>query len=117
LRDYRVANLAALLPDEVHSALCVVFESLMASFSPQGVLREDARRVGVLGLELESLWDELMLTPAMCTSVPGLYACGDCAGAAQGILQAAVSGLAAARDITAELAGVPAVDTVGSGRQ
>jgi uncharacterized protein len=93
-----------------------VFERLIASFSPSGVLGENTHRVGVIGLELESLWDELVLTPAMRTSVPGLYACGDCAGVAQGILQAAVSGLAVARDITAGLADVPVIDAVGSGR-
>jgi uncharacterized FAD-dependent dehydrogenase len=52
----------------------------------------------------------------MQTSIPGLYACGDCAGIAQGILQAAVSGLAAAQDITDVRAGVSesVADAVGS---
>ena len=116
LSDYRMADLASLLPDDVHSAICAVFERLMGSFSPGGRLGENARQVGVIGLELESMWDELVLSPTMRTSVPDLYACGDCAGIAQGILQAAVSGLAAGRDITDGRADVPepVVDAVVS---
>jgi len=106
LSDYQMANIAALLPDDIHAAMCAVFERLMAFFAPSGRFDShgtDAARVGVIGLELEGLWDELDVAASMETSVPGLYACGDCAGIAQGILQAAVSGLAAAADITDSL--------------
>jgi uncharacterized protein len=116
LSDYRMGNVASLLPDEVHTAMRAVFERLMGSLSPGGQFGENARRVGVIGLELESMWDELVLEPTMQTSIPGLYACGDCAGIAQGIVQAAVSGLAAAQDITDVRAGVSesVADAVGS---
>ena len=105
LRDYQMADLSAILPDDVHAALCAVFEDLMTSFSlGRGTAADsvDLHRVGVIGLELESLWDELAVTASMETSIPGLYACGDCSGLAQGILQAATAGLAAADDIVAQ---------------
>jgi len=100
LSDYQVADLASLLPGDIHTAFCEVFEQLLGLFT-HGHYRPDvdAKRVAVAGLELESLWDELAVSPALETSMPGLYACGDCAGLAQGILQAAVSGLAAAEHI------------------
>lgn len=95
LKDYRIANLAGILPPEVHAALTDSFVELMAIFTES----DATDQVGVVGLELESLWDELELTAGMQTTLPGLYAVGDCSGLAQGILQAAVGGLAAATDI------------------
>lgn len=100
LTDYGVANLAGILPDPVHTAMRTVFEELMPSFAGRPLSNQDAARIAVIGLELESLWDELALTPHMETSLPGLYAAGDCSGLAQGILQAAVAGIAAAEHAT-----------------
>lgn len=99
LRDYGVANLAEILPVEIHAAMIEGFESLLASFTGTGFTEDDARQVVVLGLELESLWDELVLSERMETSLDGLFAVGDCTGLAQGIMQAAVGGLAAAQRI------------------
>ena len=99
LRDYAVANLAGILPDEIHAAMVEAFERLLASFIGTQVTEDDARQVVVLGLELESLWDELVLSERLETSLDGLFAVGDCTGLAQGIMQAAVGGLAAAQRI------------------
>lgn len=96
LADYQIANLAAILPDSVHAAMRTAFEELMPVFAGRPLEERQAARIAVIGLELESLWDELTLTENMETSLPGLYATGDCSGLAQGILQAAVAGLAAA---------------------
>ncbi|MDT3399832.1 FAD-dependent oxidoreductase [Streptomyces sp. B1866] len=101
LRDYQMADLAGILPAEVHAALCAVFEELMAAFTGRPLTDRRARQVGVIGLELENLWDELVLSDGMETSLPGLYAAGDCTGLAQGILQAAVAGVAAADRVLA----------------
>jgi uncharacterized FAD-dependent dehydrogenase len=99
LRDYRIGNLARILPPDVHSAMVDSFHELMGFFNAAPVAEPIASQVGVIGLELESLWDELDLSDGMQTSLPGLYAAGDCTGLAQGILQAAVGGLAAADSI------------------
>ncbi|WP_371523232.1 FAD-dependent oxidoreductase [Kitasatospora sp. NBC_01300] len=96
LTDYQVTRLDSVLPDDVHAALTEAFEDLMAAFLPGGLTQDALRQVTVAGLELENLWDEMQLSPGMETSRPGLYAAGDCGGLAQGILQAAVAGLAAA---------------------
>ncbi|MGI8307071.1 FAD-dependent monooxygenase [Saccharopolyspora hattusasensis] len=96
LRDYQLADLAGILPADVHAALCAVFEDLIAAFTGHPFARSQGDQVGVIGLELENLWDELALSDGMETSLPGLFAAGDCTGLAQGILQAAVAGLAAA---------------------
>lgn len=101
LRDYQIADLAGILPADVHAALGTVFEELVAAFTGRPLADHEARQVGVIGLELENLWDELTLTDGMETSLPGLYAAGDCTGLAQGILQAAVAGLAAAEHVLA----------------
>lgn len=101
LRDYQMADLAGILPADVHAALCTVFEELMGAFTGWSLADHQARHVGVIGLELENLWDELALSDGMETSLPGLYAAGDCTGLAQGILQAAVAGLAAADRVLA----------------
>jgi uncharacterized protein len=101
LRDYEMANLALILPADVHSAFVAVFEELISYFTSSRFTTAVGAQVGVIGLELENLWDEMLLTPAMQTTLPGLYAVGDCAGLAQGILQAAVGGLAAAQHILA----------------
>jgi uncharacterized FAD-dependent dehydrogenase len=101
LKDYRIANLAGILPADVHAALTDSFVELMGIFAEADVTDQ----VGVMGLELESLWDELELTEGMQTTLPGLYAAGDCTGLAQGILQAAVGGLAAANDALSLAAG------------
>ncbi|WTW98247.1 FAD-dependent oxidoreductase [Streptomycetaceae bacterium NBC_01309] len=104
LRDYQVADLAGILPTDVHAALCTVFEELIGAFIGRPLTDREARQVAVIGLELENLWDELALTEGMETSLPGLYAAGDCTGLAQGILQAAVAGLAAADHVLASRA-------------
>ncbi|MET8541565.1 FAD-dependent monooxygenase [Kitasatospora sp. NPDC004799] len=100
LRDYQVANLAGILPQDIHAALCDAFEDLMAYFNGNARTGPAASQTAVIGLELESLWDELNLTDNLETTAPGLYAAGDCTGLAQGILQAAVGGLAVAEAIT-----------------
>ncbi|MFE2725645.1 hypothetical protein [Kitasatospora sp. NPDC059327] len=102
LRDYQVADLASILPREVHTALCSAFEDLMTYFSGRPLSVATLSQVAVIGLELENLWDELKLTEDLETSAAGLYAAGDCTGLAQGILQAAVGGLVAAEAITRE---------------
>lgn len=99
VRDYRMANLASILPPDVHTALLESFTELMDFFTDGANPAAYERQVGVIGLELENTWDELVLTPGMETSAPSLYAVGDCTGLAQGIVQAAVGGLAAAEDI------------------
>ncbi|MFE4518878.1 FAD-dependent oxidoreductase [Kitasatospora sp. NPDC056783] len=97
--DYQVADLAGILPQDIHIALCDAFEDLMAYFTGNSLVGSVDSQIAVIGLELENLWDELKLTDGLETTAPGLYAAGDCTGLAQGILQAAVGGLAAAETI------------------
>ncbi|WP_147403859.1 FAD-dependent monooxygenase [Nocardia panacis] len=97
VRDYRMANLAGILPSTVRTALLSAFDDLIGFFAGSGTAHEE--QVGVIGLELENTWDELVVSPSLETSVSRLYAAGDCAGLAQGILQAGVGGLAAAEGI------------------
>lgn len=101
LRDYQMANLAQILPANVHAAFIESFEELMQFFLREPLDSRLAAQIGVIGLELENMWDELILTSGLETSAPGLYAAGDCTGLAQGILQAAVGGLAAADRVLA----------------
>ena len=107
--DYAMANLAAVLPPRIHNSICRVFERLLGGFTGQtvspGSLPDWYQRVAVMGLELEGLWDEIRVSQSMESTLDGLYVCGDCSGHAQGILQAAAGGIAAA----AACAGTPAM--------
>jgi uncharacterized protein len=102
LRDYAMANIAQILPPNIHSAFVGVLEELVGAFAVRSghTVPDVFRRIGVAALELEGLWDEIDVDQYMQSSVPNLYVCGDCAGHAQGILQAATSGLAAANGIS-----------------
>jgi uncharacterized FAD-dependent dehydrogenase len=109
--DLEAANLASILPEDIHAAFCQTFDELLTFFNPDigtvhsgGIPDTVADSIAVIGLELESMWDELHVDEHLQTTRPGLYACGDCAGLAQGVLQSATSGLAAARHIAKELA-------------
>jgi len=53
----------------------------------------------VMAPELEFFWPQVHVSPAFETEVPGLYVIGDAAGIAQGNLQAAITGIAAAQHI------------------
>ncbi|MBF6574105.1 FAD-dependent oxidoreductase [Nocardia farcinica] len=96
--DYQMANLAAILPEPVHTGLVAAFTDLADYFTGTAAAQY-AHRFGAIGLELENTWDEMALTPGMETTAHGLYAVGDCSGLAQGIVAAAVGGLAAAEHI------------------
>lgn len=99
LSDYAMGNIAALLSADIHRSMSEVFDRLLDTFVKRAGLSlsaEECRaRVGVIALELEGLWDEITIDESMESSVSGLYVCGDCSGHAQGILQAAASGVAA----------------------
>ncbi|WP_331765114.1 FAD-dependent monooxygenase [Nocardia sp. NBC_01388] len=97
VRDYQAANLAAILPPDVHAGLLAAFDELIGFFA--GHREGIDPQVAVIGLELENTWDELIVSPSLETSAAGLYAVGDCGGLAQGIVQASVGGLAAAEAI------------------
>jgi len=94
----------------VHEGFCNVFERLLLGFSkeagPYGVDGAyDLNRVAVLGLELEGLWDEIAVDASNGVFVRGLYVVGDCAGIAQGILQAMVAGIQAGHALSLAVAG------------
>lgn len=101
LSDYGVANLAGIIPDAAHRAFCSVFEEIIALCAREcGVnIDEIISQTAVIGLELESMWDEITVSKTMQSSVPGLYVCGDSNGLAQGIVQSMVSGLAVSRGL------------------
>lgn len=101
---YGVGNLASLIPSkEQHIGFCNSLEELITEFCRISEIKEPLSNVlaqiSVLGLELESLWDEIELSQDMETNIPSLFVTGDSTGIAQGILQASVGGIAAAYGI------------------
>ncbi|MFJ3220592.1 DNA polymerase subunit beta [Kitasatospora sp. NPDC086801] len=111
--DLTCARVDALFTDDEHASLTAGLARLMAAIldhaghSANEAALDD--QVLVVGPELEFLWEK----PAIDTTcrVPGLpvYVVGDSAGIAQGIVQAAMTGIAAGRDIArTRLAAVPA---------
>ena len=99
LSDLEFAQLSSIFSKSIHDTFCQVFELLIEQFIAglDGVSMEHVlNKVGVVGLELENLWDEIEVDQFMESSLKNLFVCGDCNGLAQGILQSFVSGLAAA---------------------
>ncbi|WP_331722958.1 FAD-dependent monooxygenase [Nocardia sp. NBC_00511] len=110
VRDYRMANLASILPSEVHAALVEAFTDLAGFFTGGADPAWCQRQVGVIGLELENTWDVMDLSASLQTSAPGLYAVGDATGLAQGIVAAATGGLAAAEHIVSTSLSTPVTE-------
>ena len=103
MTDYGVGKLSNLFGEHVRNAFCEVFERLLHALHPHSSVEEITERVVVAGLVLEGIWDEVVIDRDMKSSLPSLYVVGDCAGRAQGIMQAAVSGMLAAKACAAEL--------------
>ena|GEM_PF-1464014 len=100
LNDLAVNRIDSLLDPDIHETYCAVFEELVAEFANMAGHHVDVSRVTTLALELEGLWDEIRVTRFMESSIPGLFVAGDCAGIAQGVLQAAVGGVQVATAIS-----------------
>ena len=101
---YTIGNLASLIPNlEQHDGFCNTLETLIQEFCRISEVKEELpnilSQISVLGLELESIWDEIELNQNMETNIPYLFITGDSSGLAQGILQAAIGGIAAAYGI------------------
>lgn len=98
------SNLRDLFTKEEHCIFCETFEQIfewlysLSSF-PDNLedKKEVLGQILVLGIEIEDQWDYVSLTPDMESSTKNLYVAGDATGIAQGILQAMVSGIAAAK--------------------
>lgn len=90
-----------ILDEREHIAFCQVADEIFQWVMEwNGLGREETeafeKRIHVLGIEIESLWDTVLLDKNMMTTVEGLYVIGDCAGIAQGIMPATISGIYAA---------------------
>ncbi len=100
---YVAGKLSSLIPDVQKQGFCIALEKLILEFCRISDIDEPIQsilaQITVLGLELESVWNEIQLSPNMETSISNLYAVGDCAGIAQGILQASIGGVVAANGI------------------
>ena len=97
------SDLSVFFNKEEHDFLCKTFEYIFQrlyslSSLPKNVYtrKKILDNMLVMGLELENSWDKLYLKPSMETSVKNIYVAGDATGLAQGVLQAMVSGIAAA---------------------
>lgn len=104
MRDMEPSNLAPLFTEKEHSYFCEIFENIFQWLYSLSSLPKDLQyqnkvldHILVIGIEIEDLWDRIILTPDMETSVKNIYVAGDATGVAQGILQAMVSGVAAAK--------------------
>lgn len=100
---YEAGKLSSLIPEKQRQGFCIALEKLILEFCRISNIDEPIQcildQIIVLGIELESIWNELQLSPKMETSIKNLYAIGDCTGIAQGILQASIGGVIAANGI------------------
>ncbi|MCC9310060.1 DNA polymerase subunit beta [Kitasatospora sp. RB6PN24] len=110
--DLTCGRVDALFTDHEHASLTAGLGRVMAAILDHAGHPADSStledQVLVVGPELEFLWERPPIDPA--GRVPGLpvYVIGDSAGIAQGIVQAAMTGIAAGRDIAGHLDTVPA---------
>jgi uncharacterized FAD-dependent dehydrogenase len=106
------AKLYDLVSEPVHAAICNTFLKVLEVLirSPAGRQNEmlPIHKFGVSGLELEGLWDVLEVSEELETSIPNLFAIGDCNGLAQGVYQAMISGYAASDAIKRRLSPIAA---------
>ncbi|MFI2077533.1 DNA polymerase subunit beta [Streptomyces triculaminicus] len=102
--DLTMGRVDALFTSAEHASLAAGFQRLMASIlthrgGPAAV--EDLRdQVLVIGPELEFLWERPRLDAGCRVPDLPVYVAGDAAGIAQGIVQAAMMGIAAGQAIT-----------------
>lgn len=99
LSDYEFANISSIFSDEIHNAFYSVFESIADQLSIDNRVNvaDILSSTLVIALELENMWDMVVVDQYMECNLPGIHVCGDCNGLAQGILQSFVSGVAVAR--------------------
>ncbi|MET9648583.1 DNA polymerase subunit beta [Streptomyces syringium] len=120
VRDLATGRVDELFTGGEHTSLATGFERLMASIlahsSTPSTVADLHDQVIVIGPELEFLWERPQIDTGC--RVPGLpvYTVGDAAGIAQGIVQAAMMGIAAGQAIarSRDLAG-PMTAPRGSG--
>jgi len=100
---YGVGDLSSLIPEKQHLGFCKTLEQLILEFCRISKIDEPINdildKITVMGLELESIWNEVKVTSQMQTSINNIYAIGDCSGIAQGVLQASIGGVIAAYGI------------------
>lgn len=103
--DIKFGDVTALFPELANTALRLALKQFIQSISLASETDEkDVEDSAlVLGPELEFFWPTVTVDKHFCTSSDGLYVIGDAAGIAQGNLQAAISGIAAADGIMARL--------------
>ena len=64
--------------------------------------RSFTKKINVIALEIEGIWDKIEINNDFMSSIPNLYVAGDCAGLSQGIIQAMISGVAVAKAVKFE---------------
>jgi uncharacterized FAD-dependent dehydrogenase len=108
VKDLHMSRLDVLFTDDQLQALKESFERVMRPIlvQQQEDLSAMQHRILVVGPEIEFFWDEVQVSRTCETSQRGLYVVGDQAGIAQGAVQGAMMGMAAAR--SAALADVSA---------
>lgn len=97
------ARVDSLFSDAEHDDLISGFERVMASILDHGRTGQTVDRLAddvlVIGPEVEFMWDRVVVDADCRVPDLPLYVVGDTAGIAQGVVQAAMTGIAAARAI------------------
>lgn len=101
LKDLHLSRLDVLFTEDELNATRIGFERVMEPIlDAQGItLSSISSQILVVGPEIEFFWDEVEISESCETSEPDLFVVGDKAGVAQGAVQAAMTGIAAARAI------------------
>jgi len=96
-------DLSQMLTDGQHEGFCVVFELLLKEFVR---LSDDMNSLGdvysdiyMVGPEIEGLWKTVDINSEMKVDGQNMYFIGDNAGVSQGVLQSAISAVAASLSI------------------
>lgn len=103
VRDSVQSDVWEIFESNFHEQYCAVADKILHWIFLKAGVQSDfesfMKKVNVVALEIEGIWDKIETNSDMMSSIPNLYVAGDCAGLSQGIIQAMISGIAVAKAV------------------
>lgn len=106
VKDSAPTEVWRLFDNEFHKKYCAVADKILKwiflEAGNENDFEEFTKKVNIIALEIEGIWDKIETNNDLMSSIPNLYVAGDCAGLSQGIIQAMISGVAVAKAVRLE---------------
>ncbi len=106
VKDSTPTEVWRIFDDGFHKRYCVIADKVLKwiflEADNENDFRSFTKKINVIALEIEGIWDKIEINNDFMSSIPNLYVAGDCAGLSQGIIQAMISGVAVAKAVKFE---------------